>query len=105
MSASLRSIDLGLSDEQGLLSQSARDFFADQGSSAKMRASLAAGAAPDGATWRAIAGLGWLAIPVPEALGGLGLGLTELALVQEEAGRSLLPTFLLPVAGLVIPAI
>jgi alkylation response protein AidB-like acyl-CoA dehydrogenase len=33
--------------------------------------------------------LGWLGILVPEANGGLGLGLTELALVLEQAGRGL----------------
>ncbi|MGP0094360.1 MAG: acyl-CoA dehydrogenase family protein [Xanthobacteraceae bacterium] len=33
--------------------------------------------------------LGWLGILVPESLGGLGLGLIELALVLEQAGRGL----------------
>src|SRR6185436_15603762 len=32
---------------------------------------------------------GWLGILVPESAGGLGLGLTELALVLEQAGRGL----------------
>ena len=105
MSASSRNIDLALSEEQLLLQQSAQGFFADHGAPAKVRASLAAGAAPDTRLWRSIAELGWTAIPVPEAQGGLGLGLVELELLQEAAGASLLPTFLLPVAGQVIPAI
>ena len=105
MSASSRNIDLALSEEQLLLQQSAQDFFADHGAPAKVRASLAAGAAPDAGLWRSIAELGWAQIPVPEAQGGLGLGLVELELLQEAAGASLLPTFLLPVAGQVIPAI
>jgi len=33
--------------------------------------------------------LGWLGILVPDSTGGLGLGLTELALVLEQAGRGL----------------
>jgi len=33
--------------------------------------------------------LGWLGILVPESANGLGLGLTELALVLEQAGRGL----------------
>jgi alkylation response protein AidB-like acyl-CoA dehydrogenase len=33
--------------------------------------------------------LGWLGILVPDSAGGLGLGLTELALVLEQAGRGL----------------
>lgn len=105
MSASQRSIDLALTDEQLLLQQSAQDFFADHGAPAKVRASLAAGAAPDRKIWSTVAELGWTAIPVPEEQGGLGLGLVELELLQEAAGASLLPTYLLPVAGLVIPAI
>src|SRR6185436_13430080 len=32
---------------------------------------------------------GWLGILVPDSAGGLGLGLTELALVLEQAGRGL----------------
>src|SRR5262249_56161182 len=33
--------------------------------------------------------LGWLGILVPDSMNGLGLGLTELALVLEQAGRGL----------------
>ena len=33
--------------------------------------------------------LGWLGILVPDPAGGLGLGLTELALVLEQAGQGL----------------
>lgn len=42
-------------------------------------------------TWRQMAELGWLSIMVPESDGGLGLGLTEVAAIAQEAGRHLLP--------------
>ncbi|RZM04273.1 MAG: acyl-CoA dehydrogenase [Variovorax sp.] len=41
--------------------------------------------------WRRLAEGGWPAILVPEALGGLGLGLPHAAAVVQEIGRALLP--------------
>jgi alkylation response protein AidB-like acyl-CoA dehydrogenase len=38
-----------------------------------------------------MAGLGWVGIPFPEALGGAGLGMAELAVVLEALGRTLAP--------------
>jgi alkylation response protein AidB-like acyl-CoA dehydrogenase len=35
--------------------------------------------------------LGWLGIPIPEAYGGAGMGLAELAVVMEALGRTLAP--------------
>ncbi len=43
----------------------------------------------DMALWQGIAGLGWPAVIVPEACGGLGLGLAEAAVLLEESGRQL----------------
>ncbi len=48
--------------------------------------------------------LGWTALAVPEALGGLGLGLVEAACLFEELGRHLVPTALLSTAILAGPA-
>ncbi|MDE3085254.1 MAG: acyl-CoA/acyl-ACP dehydrogenase [Acidobacteriota bacterium] len=41
--------------------------------------------------WRALGDMGILAVTVPEAQGGLGLGFVDLVLLLEEAGRSGLP--------------
>src|SRR5437588_4893677 len=41
--------------------------------------------------WAKVADLGWLGLLVPEAHGGLGLGLVDLAVVQEEMGKLPLP--------------
>jgi alkylation response protein AidB-like acyl-CoA dehydrogenase len=43
----------------------------------------------DPARLREAGEMGWLGMLVPEAMGGLGLGLTELAVVLEQAGRGL----------------
>ncbi|WP_053671412.1 acyl-CoA dehydrogenase [Streptomyces sp. NRRL B-1140] len=57
----------------------------------------AASAAPEGVArldrglWRVLGQLGFFALRLPEAEGGVGLGLPEAVLVFEEAGRVLLP--------------
>jgi alkylation response protein AidB-like acyl-CoA dehydrogenase len=45
----------------------------------------------DDHAWRAIAALGWFGLGVPEAHGGSGLGLTEVACLLQECGRGLVP--------------
>ncbi|MGW6564465.1 acyl-CoA dehydrogenase family protein [Streptomyces sp. NPDC054975] len=45
----------------------------------------------DRALWRELGAAGFFALRVPEAEGGVGLGLPEAVLVFEEAGRALLP--------------
>jgi alkylation response protein AidB-like acyl-CoA dehydrogenase len=37
--------------------------------------------------WETMAGLGWLGVLVPESAGGLGLGLVDVVVLQEEMGR------------------
>ena len=41
--------------------------------------------------WRKIVDLGWTGLLVPEALGGLGLGIVDAVVVQEEMGRAVFP--------------
>jgi alkylation response protein AidB-like acyl-CoA dehydrogenase len=48
------------------------------------------GTTPD-ALWAQMVELGWPALTVPEAAGGLGMGAVELAVVVEELGRVLAP--------------
>ena len=48
--------------------------------------------------WAELAGQGWLGLHVPEALGGQGYGLLELAVVLEELGRASAPGPFLPTA-------
>jgi acyl-CoA dehydrogenase len=42
--------------------------------------------------WKEIAELGWLALTIPEAFGGAGLGWVDLVVLLEETGRTLFPS-------------
>jgi alkylation response protein AidB-like acyl-CoA dehydrogenase len=61
-------------------------------------------AAADG-LWGHMVELGWPALTVPEAAGGLGLGAVELAVVVEELGRSIAPGPLLATMSQFTPAV
>ena len=50
----------------------------------------------DRAVWRQICELGWVALRVPEAAGGSGLGMREYCALAEECGAGLLPEPLIP---------
>src|SRR6516164_7189369 len=81
-------MELRLSPEQSLLRESAARFVAAAGP--KVARGLRERDPPfDPARLRAAGELGWLGILVPPAHGGLGLGLTELALLMEQAGDAL----------------
>jgi alkylation response protein AidB-like acyl-CoA dehydrogenase len=84
---------LVLSEDQELLAKTAADFVARRSPVARVR-ELRDAAGPDGfsrALWKEMAELGWVGIPFPEALGGAGLGLADLAVVLEALGRALAP--------------
>jgi alkylation response protein AidB-like acyl-CoA dehydrogenase len=55
--------------------------------------------------WAALAEMGVVGLTVPDAFGGLGLGLVDLVLLLEEAGRSGLPEPLLETTALGVPAL
>jgi alkylation response protein AidB-like acyl-CoA dehydrogenase len=81
-------MDLHLTSEQTLLRDSAAKFVAAAGPKVSRRfRGQDPSFAP--ARLRQAAELGWLGILVPSSMNGLGLGLTELALVLEQAGRGL----------------
>jgi alkylation response protein AidB-like acyl-CoA dehydrogenase len=50
----------------------------------------------DRAVWRQMCELGWVALRVPEAAGGSGLGMREYCALAEECGSGLLPEPLIP---------
>ena len=43
------------------------------------------------ALWSKMAEMGWMGLRIPEAYGGIGLGLADLCIVLEEMGRAVLP--------------
>jgi alkylation response protein AidB-like acyl-CoA dehydrogenase len=50
----------------------------------------------DRAVWRQMCELGWVALRIPEAAGGSGLGMREYCALAEECGAGLLPEPLVP---------
>ena len=82
-------MDLTLSDEQRLLRESVDRFIAatyDAGYRRRV-AGDPLGFSPE--VWRQFARLGWLALPIPEAYGGLGAGAVETGILMEAFGRGL----------------
>src|SRR5512141_2319437 len=84
-------MDFDLSKAQRLLKQSARDLLARECKPEHVRRAMATETAFDAALWQSIAEQGWTGLIVPEAQGGLALGIVELAAVAEECGRACMP--------------
>lgn len=84
-------MDFQLTEQQRDLRAGVRDLLAGRYGREALRASVDTGVAVDRALWRELGAAGFFALRLPEADGGIGLGLAEAALVFEEAGRALLP--------------
>ncbi len=74
-----------------MLADSAARLAERAGGPGRIRRARDGGGQFDAGVWRQVAEAGWLSVLVPEAAGGAGLGLTELALFLEQAGRRLMP--------------
>ncbi len=84
-------MDFAFSEEQEQLRATARSFLAEHSSSERVRSAMASELGFDPETWKRIAAeLGWPAVMVPEAHGGLGLGWVELVALLEAMGEALL---------------
>ena len=93
-------------EEQLLLQESARQFFAGNSDSAAVRRAMNSEDGFDAAIWsRLVNDMGWAGIAVPEAYGGLGLGQLEVAIVQQETGRTLCASPFFSSVCLAIPAL
>ena len=83
-------MEVAFTAEQQMIAETARAFFAENATSQRTRAAMAAegqDAGIDRALWSAFCTeLGLSGIGVPEALGGAGLGMVELAIIAEAAG-------------------
>ena len=84
-------MQFGLSESQIILRDSAREFFAGECQMARVRRLMETSTADDSALWSALAAQGYTGIIFAEEYGGVGLGVVELVLLMEEAGRALLP--------------
>src|SRR3984957_13068059 len=82
-------MDLNLNDEQRLLRESVDRFIAETYNANHRRRTAAdpLGFSPE--IWKKFADLGWLALPIDEAYGGLGAGAIETGILMEAFGRGL----------------
>ena len=97
-------MDLELSTEQEELRDSIRAVLAKESPIAVARAMVETGRAPD-ELWDTMTALGWPALTVPEAYGGIGLGPIEAAVLAEELGRVIAPGPLLATVTQYVPAV
>lgn len=87
---------LAITDEHNDLADSATGLLHRLGSRAAARATLEGGPSHPTGFWAAAADLGWQGLAIPEAYGGSGFGLPELAVVLEAQGHELCPGPFLP---------
>jgi alkylation response protein AidB-like acyl-CoA dehydrogenase len=89
-------MDLGLSEEQELLKNAARDFLEKECPESHVREMEEdeKGYSPD--LWKKMAELGWQGLIIPDANGGQGFGFLDLVILIEEFGRALVPGPFIP---------
>ncbi|MEV6050233.1 acyl-CoA dehydrogenase family protein [Streptomyces sp. NPDC052107] len=80
-----------LTEDQRALKAGARELLDRRFGREALRAAVDAPGRLDRELWRALGDAGFFALRLPEAAGGVGLGLPEAVLAFEEAGRALLP--------------
>jgi alkylation response protein AidB-like acyl-CoA dehydrogenase len=84
-------MQFGLNESQQILQESARRFFSGECPMSEVRRLMETDTAFDLSLWKKLAEQGYTGIIFPEEFGGVGLGIVELILLMEEAGRALLP--------------
>jgi alkylation response protein AidB-like acyl-CoA dehydrogenase len=97
-------MDLGLSEEQELLKNAARDFLEKECPETLVRAMEEdeKGYSPD--LWKKMAEQGWQGLLIPDAYGGAGFSYLDLIILIEEFGRALVPgPFISTQVGGVLP--
>jgi alkylation response protein AidB-like acyl-CoA dehydrogenase len=80
-------MDFTFSSEQEDFRQAVRATLAAEAPSTYVREMIEDPAGVTPGMWSQMAELGWLGVLVPESAGGLGLGLVDLVVLQEELGR------------------
>lgn len=95
-------MDFRFTEDQLTLAESVRDYLAGTHGPEVLRR-LDADGNRDPAIWQGLADMGLTGLLVPEAHGGLGLGLSEAALIAAECGRACLAEPLIDTAFVAVP--
>ena len=99
-------MDARFTAEQDEIRRTLRELLRERCGPKELRAAVDTPAGHDPALWSALAGqLGLPGLALPEAYGGVGCSVTELALAAEETGRVLAPTPLFATAVLAAPLV
>jgi alkylation response protein AidB-like acyl-CoA dehydrogenase len=97
-------MDLGLTEEQELLKNFARDFLEKECPEAVVREMEEDEKGYSPALWKGMADQGWCGLIIPPEQGGSGMGFLDLVVLTEEFGRALVPgPFLSTQVGGAIP--
>ncbi len=84
-------MSIAITEEHRALAETASDFLTKHDALGASRQLLEADEDTLPAFWSDLGALGWLGLHIPEAHGGSGYGLEELAIVVEELGRVVAP--------------
>jgi alkylation response protein AidB-like acyl-CoA dehydrogenase len=95
-------MDFRLDEDQVLLAQGVRDYFAGTHGPQVLRR-LDQSQGRDTAVWQGLVDMGLPGLLVPESHGGMGLGLVEGALIATECGRACLAEPLVDTALIAVP--
>ncbi|MFF3454570.1 acyl-CoA dehydrogenase family protein [Streptomyces sp. NPDC002730] len=99
-------MDSAFTAEQDEIRRTLRELLTKRSGPDEVKAAVRTATGYDAELWTQLsAQLGLPGLALPESYGGVGCGLTELALACEETGRALLPSPLLATAGLAAPLI
>lgn len=98
-------MDFGLNEDQETLARYAREFLTAECPMSFVRTMMEGETAHDPSFYAKMAGLGWMAIAIPEEFGGQGMSYVDLAVLLEETGRAVLPGPFFATVGLAAPVI
>ncbi|MFC9225853.1 acyl-CoA dehydrogenase family protein [Streptomyces hygroscopicus] len=99
-------MDAAFTEEQDEIRRTLRDLLRERCGPEEVKAAVQTATGYDEALWRQLAQtLGLPGLALPPTYGGVGCGVTELALACEETGRALLPSPLLATAVFAAPLV
>jgi alkylation response protein AidB-like acyl-CoA dehydrogenase len=84
-------MDFDLTETQDLFKRSARELFAQECPPTLVREMIEKGEPYSDTLWQTLVSQGWTGLFFGEEIGGLGLGMVEMAIGFEEMGRALVP--------------
>lgn len=84
-------MDFELTEDQTMIRDTARSFVQKESPVERMRKLRDTELGYDAAVWKQMGELGWLGLPLPEAVGGFGGSMIDASLVLEQLGTTLVP--------------